>query len=105
MKPSLRPSALILPAAAATAGPGLPAAGWRSVAPGILLRGSLPVSGRELDLELIELIPLGIGPLPLRDCQERLQAGARGNGLRFIHGGIIPLFDPIRQIPFGSKSY
>ena len=91
---------MILPAA----GPGV-AARLRSVPPGVLLRSALPISGGQLDLELIELIPLGIGPLPLRDCQERLQAGARGNGLRFIHGGIIPLFDPIRQIPFGSKSY
>jgi hypothetical protein len=92
MKPSLRPSALILPAA--TAGPRLPAAGWRSVAPGILLRGALPVSSRELDLELVELIPLGIGPLPLRDRLELLQAGAGGNWrLGFVHRDIISFFD------------
>jgi hypothetical protein len=74
------------------AGPGLPAAGRRSVPPGILLRSTLAISGGQLDLELIELIPLGIGPLPLWNRQERLQAGTGGNRWRFIHGAIISSF-------------
>jgi hypothetical protein len=73
------------------AGPGV-AARLRSVPPGVLLRSALPISGGQLDLELIELIPLGIGPLPLWNRQERLQAGTGGNRLRFIHGRIISSF-------------
>ena len=80
------PLALIRPAA----GSGLTAR-RRSVPPGILLRGSLPISAGELDLELVELIPLGIGPLPFRNCLKLLQAGTRGYRLRFIHRGIISL--------------
>jgi hypothetical protein len=78
------PPAVILPAA----GSGL-AAGHGSVPPDILLRGSLPVSAGQLDLELIQLVPLGIGPLALRNRLKLLQAGTRGYRLRFIHGGII----------------
>jgi len=71
----------------------LPAAGRRSVPPGVLLRSALPVSGGQLDLELVELIPLGVGPLPLRNGEQRLHASAGGNRLRIIHGGIISSFD------------
>jgi hypothetical protein len=97
---SHRPLTMMRP----TAGSGV-AARCGSVPPGVLLRGALSISSGQHDLELIELIPLGIGPLPLRNRQKRLQASARGNRLRFIHGGIISSFDPVQQIPFGSKSY
>ena len=42
---------------------------------------------------LRDLIPLGIGALPVRDRQKRLQAKTRGSRLRFIHAGIISSFD------------
>lgn len=45
------------------------AARRRSIPPSVLLRSSLPICGGKHDLELIELIPLGIGPLPLRNRQ------------------------------------
>lgn len=69
----------------------------RSVPPGIRLRGSLPISAGQLDLELIELVPLGVGPLPLRNCLKLLQAGTRGYRLRFVHRGIISLFDKVSK--------
>jgi hypothetical protein len=82
--------AVIRPAAStASAAGSLLTAGRRSVAPDILLWGALPVSAGQLDLELIELIPLGVGPLPFRNRQERLQASAGGNRLLFIHGDIM----------------
>jgi hypothetical protein len=49
-------------------------AGRSAVPPDVLLRRSLSISGSQHDLELIELIPLGIGPLSLRNRQKRLQA-------------------------------
>ena len=67
--------------------------GCRRVAPNILLRGSLSISGSKHDLEFIELVPLGIGPLSVRDRQKRLQALSRGNRARFIHGDTLSLFD------------
>ena len=73
----------------------LPAAGSglttrrRSVPPGIPLWCSLPISAGEPDLELIQLIPLGIGPLPFWNRLKLLQAGTWGYRLRFIHRGII----------------
>jgi len=74
------------------AGSGL-TAGCSAVPPNALLRSSLSISGSQHDLELIELIPLGIGPLSVRNRQERLQANTGGNRLRVIHGGIISSFD------------
>lgn len=82
------PLAVTLPAAWS----GLPAL-CGSVPPGILLRSTLPISGGQHDLELVELIPVGVGPVPLRNRQKLLQAGAGGNGWRFVHGGIISFFD------------
>jgi hypothetical protein len=82
--PLLLPAVMLLPAA----GPGL-AAGRRSVPPGILLRGPLPVAAGELDLELVELVPFGIGALPFGNRLQRLQAVTGGRWLRFIHGAII----------------
>jgi hypothetical protein len=81
------PLTVTLPAA----GSGLPAR-CGSVPPGILLRGSLPISAGQLDLELVELIPLGIGPLTFRYRLKLLQAGTGGNRWRFIHGAIISSF-------------
>jgi len=64
----------------------------RGVPPNVLLRSSRPISAGQLDLELIDLIPLRIGALSFRNRQQRLQASGRGNRLRvirFIHGRII----------------
>jgi len=71
-------------------------AGCSGVPPSVLFRGSLSISGSQHDFELIELIPLGIGPLSLWNRQKRLQAGTGGNRLRFIHGRIISSFDSAR---------
>ena len=67
-------------------------AGCSAVPPTALLRSSLSISGSQHNLELIELIPLGLGPLSLRNRQQRLQAGTGGSWLRFIHGRIISSF-------------
>ena len=79
-----RPLVVLWPAAASRM-----AAKRRSASPGVLLRSSLPVTCGKHDLELIELIPLGIGPLPLRNRQQRLQSGTGRSRLRIIHGAII----------------
>jgi hypothetical protein len=68
------------------------AAGRSAVPPNALLRSALSISGSQHDLELVQLIPLGVGPLPLWNRQQRLQAGTGGNRLRFIHGRIISSF-------------
>ena len=68
---------LALPATAAL--PRLPAALPRLAAlgiAGVLIRGSLTVAGSKHDLEFVQLVPLLVGPLPLGNGQERLQAGA-----------------------------
>ena len=71
---------LALPAAATTAAlPRLAAALPRLTAlgiAGVLIRRSLPVAGSKHDLKLVQLVPLFVGPLPLGNGQERLQAGA-----------------------------
>ena len=56
------------------------------------IRRTLPVAGRQHDLEFDELIPLSIGALPFRHRQQLLQAAARGNWLWIVHGGIISSF-------------
>jgi hypothetical protein len=81
------PFALVWPAA----GIGM-TTGCSAVPPNVLLRSALSISGSQHDLELIQLIPLGVGPLPLRNRQQRLQASAGGNRLLFIHGRIISSF-------------
>jgi hypothetical protein len=48
--------------------------GCSRVPPNVLLRRFLPISGSQHNLKFIELIPLGIGPLSVRDRQKRLQA-------------------------------
>ena len=61
----------------------------RGVLPDILRWRARSIPGRQEYLELVEFVPLGIGPLPLRDRLERLQSLTRGNRLRFIHSRII----------------
>lgn len=79
----LPPALVLLPAA----GPGQtarvpPASLLRSALLGsALLRSALPVSGSQRNLQLVQLIPLGIGALPLRNRLKRLQAGTGGNRL------------------------
>src|SRR3972149_1221427 len=67
--------------------------GCSRVPPGVLVRRFPSVSRRQHDLEFIEFIPLGIGPLSVRDRQEGLQALSRGNRSGFVHGETISLFD------------
>lgn len=67
--------------------------GCGRVPPNVLLRSFLSISGSQHDLKFIELIPLGIGPLSVRDRQKRLQAQSRGNRSRLVHGHTISLFD------------
>jgi hypothetical protein len=62
----------------------MPPNGW--------IRGALPVSRRQNDLEFVDLIPLGLGALAFGDRQERLQALTGGSWFRLIHGGIISSF-------------
>lgn len=86
------PLAVVLPAA----GLGLPA-GCVAVPPDVLIRSARSISGSQHDFELIELVPLGVGPLPLWNRQKSLQASTGGNRLRFIHGGIISSFDIVSE--------
>lgn len=75
----------------------VPAAAWPGMTcrrgPGpsnALLRvASFAITGSEHDFELIELIPLGVGALPVGDRQKFLQALTGGGWLRFVHSRII----------------
>jgi hypothetical protein len=67
--------------------------GCSRVPPNVLLRSFLSISGSQHNLKFIELIPLGIGPLSVRDRQKRLQAQSRGKWSRFIHDDTPSLFD------------
>lgn len=59
----------------------------------VLTISGLPVARGELDLELIELVPLFISALAVWNRQQFLQSAAGRNGLRWrIHPRIIPLF-------------
>jgi hypothetical protein len=69
--------------------------GCRVVPPEVVILGSLPITGREHDLQLIDLVPLGVGPLPVRDREQRLQAMTRRSRLWFVHGVIISSFDKV----------
>jgi acyl-coenzyme A thioesterase PaaI-like protein len=57
-----------------------------------VILGALPVSGCQDDLEFVDLVPLGVGTLSVRNRQKLLQALTGRSGLRFIHGGIISSF-------------
>jgi hypothetical protein len=48
--------------------------GRRGFPPGALVRSVLPIGGSQLDFELIDFIPLGVGSLALRYREEFLQA-------------------------------
>jgi len=52
--------------------------GYRGVPSSALLPSLLSIGGRELNFKLIDLIPLGVGSLPLRYRQKLLQATAGG---------------------------
>jgi len=81
-------SATVL-AVGAAAGLGI-ARGDRGVPPGTLPRRLLSIARSELDLKLVDLVPLSVGSLPLRYREQLLQALTGGNGLlRRVHGGII----------------
>src|SRR5260370_39452415 len=74
----------------AAAGLGI-ARGDRGVPPGTLPRSLLSIARSELDLELVDLVPLSVGSLPLRYREQLLQALTGGNSLGGrVHGGIIP---------------
>ena len=67
-----------------------------SVAPHVRVRCALAVARCQHDLELVQLIPFRIGPLPLRDGEQRLQARAWRRWLLFIHMSIIARREPGR---------
>src|SRR6266850_7042749 len=86
--PVAEPAAVL--AVGAAAGLGI-ARGDRGVPPGTLPRSLLSIARSELDLELVDLVPLSVGSLPLRYREQLLQALTGGNGLGGrVHGGIIP---------------
>ena len=58
-----------------------------------LVQRLLSIGGRELNFQLMDLIPLGISSPALRYRQKFLQATVGGNRLWCIHGNIIPSFD------------
>lgn len=60
-----------------------------SIPPHARVRRALAVPGSQHDLELVQLIPFGVGPLPLRNGEQRLQARSGGRWLLFVHTGII----------------
>ena len=59
------------------------------ILPNALVLWLLFIGGREVDFELMNLIPLGVGSPALRYRQKLLQASAWGHRLWFVHGGII----------------
>ena len=69
------------------------------VLPMTVLRSAFPVSSRQHDLELVQLIPLRIGPLPFRNREQRLQAGTGGNLLWIVHRRIISQLNPSGVYP------
>src|SRR5258706_4159761 len=88
--------ATVLAVRAAAAGLGI-ALGDRGVPPGTLPRRLLSIARSELDLELVDLVPLSVGSLPLRYREQLVQALTGGNGLGGrVHGGIIPDVPEVR---------
>ena len=59
------------------------------IPPRARVRRALAVPGCQHDLELVQLIPFGIGPLALRNGEQHLQARSGGRRLLFVHNGII----------------
>jgi len=66
-----------LPALRAAARPRMTGAGCRGISPSALLRRLLSIGRGQLDLKLMDLVPLGIRSLALRYRQERLQPAPR----------------------------
>src|SRR5882762_2048156 len=73
----------------AAAGPGI--AGVVGRVPPALVRSVLSIARRELDCELVQLVPLGVGTLPLRYREQLLKALAGGNRLGPVHGRHYPI--------------
>src|SRR6266480_3992615 len=72
--------------------------------PPALVRSVLSIARSELDFELVELVPLSVGALPLRYREQLLKALAGGNRLGPVHGGIIPsLRKTPREAGFGDQ--
>src|SRR5229473_2518194 len=85
----------------AAAGLGI-ARGDRGVPPGTLARRLLSIAQSELDLKLVDLVPLSVGSLPLRYREQLLQALTGRNRLRGrVHSGIIPDVPEVRA-PSGA---
>jgi hypothetical protein len=63
----------------------------------MLIRGTRLVAGRQRDLELDDLIPLGIGALSLWNRKQRLQTLSRG--FRLLSLGMLPS----GLLPFGMR--
>ena len=63
----------------------LPSGIW----PLFLLPVRLPVSGRRADFEFIELVPLFIGTIPLRDRSQLADPTTRIKGFWIIHADIM----------------
>jgi len=57
------------------------------------LRGVFSIPGSQVDFELINLVPLGVGSLAIRYLKKLLQALTGRNRLRSIHGWIISSFN------------
>jgi hypothetical protein len=55
------------------------------------LRDDVAIAHGKQDLDLVQLVPLGVGALPLRDGEKLLEtcAGGIGRLLRFVHAAII----------------
>jgi hypothetical protein len=76
----------------ATTGLGMTRGSCKGVSPSALLQRLLSIGGRELNFQLMDLIPLGVSSPGLRYRQKFLQATMGGNRLGCIHGDIIPPF-------------
>src|SRR6266852_3616568 len=88
-------------AVGAAAGLGI-ARGDRGVPPGTLPRRLLSIARSELDLKLVQLVPLSVGSLPLRYREQLLQALTGRNRLGGrVHSGIIPDVPEVRA-PSGA---
>jgi hypothetical protein len=63
----------------------------------VRIRSALAVARVEHDLELVQLVPLGVGTLALGNCLQLLQARARRNWFGVAHIAIISFFSrPLR---------
>jgi hypothetical protein len=72
----------------------LPAGGALFERP-ILRTIRFPVAGRSPDFELVELVPLFVGAIPLGDGKEFANAAARIDGLGIVH---VPHYEPTPRL-------